>query len=134
MKDARAALDALREEERERKRREAEEAERLRQIQMREKLEVMRKKKQEYLQVWSVWDMQANLKNWKNELLGKLSLRDFYWMGGGCYRRMVEHSQNKTKDIDKSSVNFYNISTPWIQMWYEILTDGVSFLPKNEVL
>ena len=63
VKDARAALDALREEERERKRREAEEAERLRQIQMREKLEVMRKKKQEYLQVLSVWDMQANLKN-----------------------------------------------------------------------
>merc|ERR1719295_942845 len=50
IKDARAALDALREEERERKRREAEEAERIRQIQMREKLEVMRKKKQEYLQ------------------------------------------------------------------------------------
>ena len=50
VKDARAALDALREEERERKRREAEEAERLRQIQMREKLELMRKKKQEYLQ------------------------------------------------------------------------------------
>ena len=36
MKDARAALEALREEERERKRREAEEAERIRQIQMRE--------------------------------------------------------------------------------------------------
>ncbi len=50
VKDARAALEALREEERERKRREAEEAERLRQIQMQEKLEVMRKKKQEYLQ------------------------------------------------------------------------------------
>ena len=50
VKDARAALDALREEERERKRREAEEAERIRQIQMREKLELMRKKKQEYLQ------------------------------------------------------------------------------------
>ena len=50
MRDARAALDALREEERERRRREAEEAERIRQIQMREKLEVMRQKKQEYLQ------------------------------------------------------------------------------------
>merc|ERR1719414_2122043 len=50
VKDARAALDALREEERERKRREAEEVERIRQIQMREKLELMRKKKQEYLQ------------------------------------------------------------------------------------
>ena len=50
VKDARAALEALREEERERKRREAEEAERLRQNQMREKLELMRKKKTEYLQ------------------------------------------------------------------------------------
>jgi hypothetical protein len=50
VRDARAALDALREEENERRRREAEEAERLRQIQMREKLEVMRQKKQEYLQ------------------------------------------------------------------------------------
>eukprot|EP00096_Caligus_rogercresseyi_P005564 TRINITY_DN2137_c0_g1_i1.p1 TRINITY_DN2137_c0_g1~~TRINITY_DN2137_c0_g1_i1.p1 ORF type:complete len:708 (+),score=268.56 TRINITY_DN2137_c0_g1_i1:229-2352(+) len=50
VKDARAALDALREEERERKRREAEEAERLRQAQMQEKLEVMRKQKQEFLQ------------------------------------------------------------------------------------
>ncbi|XP_071033149.1 hepatocyte growth factor-regulated tyrosine kinase substrate [Parasteatoda tepidariorum] len=49
-RDARAALDALREEHRERMRREAEEAERLRQIQMAQKLEIMRKKKQEYLQ------------------------------------------------------------------------------------
>ena len=49
-KDARAALDALREEHSERVRREAEEAERQRQIQMAHKLEIMRKKKQEYLQ------------------------------------------------------------------------------------
>ncbi|XP_035220650.1 hepatocyte growth factor-regulated tyrosine kinase substrate-like isoform X1 [Stegodyphus dumicola] len=49
-RDARAALDALREEHREKLRREAEEAERLRQIQMAQKLEIMRKKKQEYLQ------------------------------------------------------------------------------------
>lgn len=50
IKDARAALDALRDEEKERKRREAEEAERIKQIQMSEKLEVMRQRKQEYLQ------------------------------------------------------------------------------------
>ena len=50
MKDARAALDALREEHREKLRREAEEAERLRQLQMAHKLDIMRKKKQEYLQ------------------------------------------------------------------------------------
>lgn len=49
-KDARAALDALREDHHERLRREAEEAERIRQIQMAHKLEIMRKKKQEYLQ------------------------------------------------------------------------------------
>lgn len=49
-RDARAALDALREEHSERIRREAEEAERQRQIQMAQKLEIMRKKKQEYLQ------------------------------------------------------------------------------------
>jgi len=50
VRDARAALDALREEERERRRREAEEAERQRQIQMAYKLDQMRKKKAEYLE------------------------------------------------------------------------------------
>merc|ERR1719348_2642837 len=50
IKDARAALDALREEELERKRREQEELERQRQIQLAAKLEVMRKKKAEYLE------------------------------------------------------------------------------------
>lgn len=50
VKDAREALDALREEHREKLRREAEEAERQRQLQMAHKLEIMRKKKQEYLQ------------------------------------------------------------------------------------
>lgn len=50
IKDAREALDALREEHREKLRREAEEAERQRQMQMAHKLEIMRKKKQEYLQ------------------------------------------------------------------------------------
>lgn len=50
IKDARAALDALREEHRDKLRRQAEEAERQRQLQMAHKLEIMRKKKQEYLQ------------------------------------------------------------------------------------
>lgn len=50
IRDARAALDALREEHREQMRRAAEEAERIRQQQMASKLEIMRKKKQEYLQ------------------------------------------------------------------------------------
>lgn len=51
VKDARAALDALREEHKEKLRREAEMAERQRQLQMAHKLDIMRKKKQEYLQV-----------------------------------------------------------------------------------
>ncbi|XP_076752761.1 hepatocyte growth factor regulated tyrosine kinase substrate isoform X1 [Xylocopa sonorina] len=50
MKDARAALDALRDEHREKLRRQAEEAERQRQMLMAQKLAIMRKKKQEYLQ------------------------------------------------------------------------------------
>ncbi|CAG0890299.1 unnamed protein product [Darwinula stevensoni] len=58
IRDARAALDALREEHRDRKRREAEEAQRLRQIQMAQKLEIMRKKKQEYLEYQRQMAMQ----------------------------------------------------------------------------
>ncbi|XP_077260053.1 hepatocyte growth factor regulated tyrosine kinase substrate [Temnothorax americanus] len=50
MKDARAALDALRDEHKEKLRRRAEEAERQRQMLMAQKLAIMRKKKQEYLQ------------------------------------------------------------------------------------
>ncbi|XP_076326445.1 hepatocyte growth factor-regulated tyrosine kinase substrate-like isoform X2 [Tachypleus tridentatus] len=50
IRDARGALDALREDHREKLRLEAEEAERQRQFQMAQKLEIMRKKKQEYLQ------------------------------------------------------------------------------------
>lgn len=46
IRDAREALDALREEHREKLKREAEEAERQRQIQMAQKLEIMRRKKQ----------------------------------------------------------------------------------------
>ena len=51
VKDARAALDALRFEHREKLRHQAEEAEKLRQMQMAQKLDIMRQKKQEYLQV-----------------------------------------------------------------------------------
>ncbi|XP_074648717.1 hepatocyte growth factor-regulated tyrosine kinase substrate-like isoform X2 [Tubulanus polymorphus] len=50
LKDAREALDSLRDDYREKQRREEEERERIRQIQMRQKLEVMRQKKQEYLE------------------------------------------------------------------------------------
>ncbi|XP_051987998.1 hepatocyte growth factor-regulated tyrosine kinase substrate isoform X3 [Xyrauchen texanus] len=49
VRDARAALNALRDEHREKLRRAAEEAERQRQMQLAQKLEIMRQKKQEYL-------------------------------------------------------------------------------------
>ncbi|XP_053561959.1 hepatocyte growth factor-regulated tyrosine kinase substrate isoform X2 [Bombina bombina] len=51
IRDARGALNALREEHHEKLRRVAEEAERQRQIQMAQKLEIMRQKKQEYLEM-----------------------------------------------------------------------------------
>ncbi|KAJ3600844.1 hypothetical protein NHX12_031819 [Muraenolepis orangiensis] len=51
VRDARAALNALRDEHREKLRRAAEESERQRQIQLAQKLEIMRQKKQEYLEV-----------------------------------------------------------------------------------
>ncbi|XP_073167935.1 hepatocyte growth factor-regulated tyrosine kinase substrate isoform X5 [Lepidochelys kempii] len=50
-RDARGALNALRDEHREKLRRAAEEAERQRQIQLAQKLEIMRQKKQEYLEM-----------------------------------------------------------------------------------
>ena len=49
LKDAREALDALREDHREKRRREMEELERQRQIQMAHKLEIMRQKKHVYV-------------------------------------------------------------------------------------
>ncbi|XP_028912847.1 hepatocyte growth factor-regulated tyrosine kinase substrate isoform X2 [Ornithorhynchus anatinus] len=51
VRDARGALNALRDEHREKLRRAAEEAERQRQIQLAQKLEIMRQKKQEYLEM-----------------------------------------------------------------------------------
>ncbi|XP_069124186.1 hepatocyte growth factor-regulated tyrosine kinase substrate-like isoform X2 [Argopecten irradians] len=51
LRDAREALNALRDEHREKKRREMEELERQRQIQMAQKLEIMRQKKHEYLEM-----------------------------------------------------------------------------------
>ena len=78
VKDARAALEALREEERERKRREAEEAERLRQNQMREKLELMRKKKTEYLQYQRQLAMQRMQEQEREMMLRQEQSRQQY--------------------------------------------------------
>merc|ERR1711971_1126965 len=78
VKDARAALEALREEERERKRREAEEAEKLRQSQMREKLELMRQKKTEYLQYQRQLAMQRMQEQERDMMLRQEQSRQQY--------------------------------------------------------
>lgn len=73
VKDARAALDALRDEHREKLRREAEMAERQRQHQMAQKLDIMRKKKQEYLQVQS-YSIQSELNLFGTDYTLQMSL------------------------------------------------------------
>merc|ERR1712018_766133 len=85
VKDARAALEALREEERERKRREAEEAERQRQNQMREKLELMRKKKTEYLQYQRQLAMQRMQEQEREMMLRQEQTRQQYVQQQGGY-------------------------------------------------
>lgn len=61
IRDARGALNALREEHREKVRRAAEEAERQRQIQLAQKLEIMRQKKQVRQRSMSRADLPAHL-------------------------------------------------------------------------
>lgn len=67
VRDARAALNALRDEHREKLRRAAEEAERQRQIQLAQKLEIMRQKKQVMNQVlhWEQKLMRCALSCWQ---------------------------------------------------------------------
>lgn len=82
-RDARAALDALREEHRERLRREAEEAERIRQIQMAHKLEIMRKKKQEYLQYQRQIALQRIQEQEREMQMRQEQQKQQYMMQGG---------------------------------------------------
>ena len=88
VKDARAALDALREEERERKRREAEEVERQRQLQMREKLELMRQKKTEYLQYQRQLAMQRMQEQEREMMLRQEQSRQQYVQQQAMYPGM----------------------------------------------
>lgn len=67
VRDARAALNALRDEHREKLRRAAEEAERQRQIQLAQKLEIMRQKKQ----------VMKEAPPWKNQVFGNILLTGF---------------------------------------------------------
>ncbi|XP_050298507.1 hepatocyte growth factor-regulated tyrosine kinase substrate isoform X2 [Anthonomus grandis grandis] len=82
VKDARAALDALREEHRDKLRREAEEAERQRQLQMAHKLEIMRKKKQEYLQYQRQLALQRIQEQEREMQMRQEQQKQQYLMGG----------------------------------------------------
>ncbi|CAG9773958.1 unnamed protein product [Ceutorhynchus assimilis] len=82
VKDARAALDALREEHREKLRREAEEIERQRQLQMAHKLDIMRKKKQEYLQYQRQLALQRIQEQEREMQMRQEQQKQQYLMGG----------------------------------------------------
>lgn len=85
VKDARAALDALREEHREKLRRQAEEAELQRQMLMAHKLEIMRKKKQEYLQYQRQLALQRIQEQEREMHMRKEQQKQQYMMGPGQY-------------------------------------------------
>lgn len=95
VKDARAALDALREEHREKMRREAEEAERQRQLQMAHKLEIMRKKKQEYLQYQRQLALQRIQEQEREMQMRQEQQKQQYSIGGpyGSYMSSPVHGQ-----------------------------------------
>ncbi|XP_066588091.1 hepatocyte growth factor-regulated tyrosine kinase substrate [Prorops nasuta] len=82
IKDARAALDALREEHREKLRKQAEEAERQRQMQMANKLAIMRKKKQEYLQYQRQLALQTIQEQEREMQMRQEQQKQQYIMGG----------------------------------------------------
>ncbi|KAK8772790.1 hypothetical protein V5799_012677 [Amblyomma americanum] len=84
IRDARAALDALRDEHREQLRREADEAERQRQIQMAQKLHIMRQKKQEYLQYQHQLALQR-MQEQERELQMRHELQKQYHHGGAGF-------------------------------------------------
>nr|XP_018917232.1 PREDICTED: hepatocyte growth factor-regulated tyrosine kinase substrate [Bemisia tabaci] len=81
VKDARAALDALREEHKEKLRREAEMAERQRQSLMAQKLDTMRKKKQEYLQYQRQLALQRIQEQEREMLVRQEQQKQQYLMG-----------------------------------------------------
>ncbi|XP_033335667.2 hepatocyte growth factor regulated tyrosine kinase substrate [Megalopta genalis] len=82
MKDARAALDALRDEHKEKLRRQAEEAERQRQMLMAQKLAIMRKKKQEYLQYQRQLALQKIQEQEREMQMRQEQQKQQYIMGG----------------------------------------------------
>ncbi|KAK5641324.1 hypothetical protein RI129_009871 [Pyrocoelia pectoralis] len=95
VKDARAALDALREEHKDKLRRQAEEAERQRQLQMAHKLDIMRKKKQEYLQYQRQLALQRVQEQEREMQMRQEQQKQQYLIGSGysTYKGSPVHSQ-----------------------------------------
>ncbi|XP_060522898.1 hepatocyte growth factor-regulated tyrosine kinase substrate isoform X2 [Cylas formicarius] len=110
VKDARAALDALREEHREKLRREAEEAERQRQLQMAHKLEIMRKKKQEYLQYQRQLALQRIQEQEREMQMRQEQQKQQYMMAGaqfGGYVGSPVHTQQFPPNVGPPGVGYY---------------------------
>ncbi|KAJ1527447.1 hypothetical protein ONE63_007427 [Megalurothrips usitatus] len=89
VKDARAALDALRFEHREKLRQQAEEAEKIRQMQMAQKLDIMRQKKQEYLQYQRQLALQRIQEQEREMQMRQEQQKQQYMMGGPPYNRFM---------------------------------------------
>ncbi|XP_065332917.1 hepatocyte growth factor-regulated tyrosine kinase substrate isoform X1 [Cloeon dipterum] len=91
LRDARAALDALREEHREKLRRQAEEQERIRQMQMAQKLDMMRQKKQEYLQYQRHLALQRIQEQERELQMRQEQQKQHYMAMGAAYPYAPQH-------------------------------------------
>ncbi|XP_018323996.1 hepatocyte growth factor-regulated tyrosine kinase substrate [Agrilus planipennis] len=117
VKDARAALDALREEHREKLRKQAEEAERQRQQQMAHKLEIMRKKKQEYLQYQRQLALQRIQEQEREMQMRQEQQKQQYLVGSqfGTFSGSPAHNQPFPPPQPSNSVP-YNYSYPQMSL------------------
>lgn len=114
VKDARAALDALRDEHRDKLRRQAEEAERQRQLQMAHKLDIMRKKKQEYLQYQRQLALQRVQEQEREMQMRQEQQKQQYLMGSGysTYKGSPVHGQFPPNSAPPGAYRTYPYAQP----------------------
>lgn len=114
VKDARAALDALRDEHRDKLRRQAEEAERQRQLQMAHKLDIMRKKKQEYLQYQRQLALQRVQEQEREMQMRQEQQKQQYLMGSGygTFKGSPVHAQFVPGTIPQTGYRTYPYELP----------------------
>ncbi|XP_022916819.1 hepatocyte growth factor-regulated tyrosine kinase substrate [Onthophagus taurus] len=131
VKDARAALDALREEHREKLRRQAEEAERQRQLQMAHKLDIMRKKKQEYLQYQRQLALQRIQEQEREMQMRQEQQKQQYMINpqfGGYMGSPIHGPQYQSNPQPMGA--YYQYAQPNMMMGYQIPPQGVQ-PPQN---